>query len=85
MNDKADFELFEDEGSAPRRPPPILEFQKARGAAQISIKQFTDICRMSWTDPGISNLMEQLLVLYKLKGGTETSTPWNDPEKSKNE
>lgn len=75
---------FEDEASAPRksfRAP--LEFKKARGSAQMSLSQFTDICKMSWADPGISNLLEQLLVLYKLKGGTEISQSWDDPERPK--
>lgn len=73
---------FESDEAAPRRPfKHVMEFQKARGSAQISIKQFDDICRMSWTDVGISNLLEQLLIMYKLKGGEETSTPWDDPDK----
>ena len=83
--DNVDHDLFEDEGSAPRRRLQPLDFQKARGSAQMSIKQFTDVCKMSWTDQGISNLLEQLLILYKLKGGTETSTTWDDPERPKNE
>lgn len=78
-------DMFEDEASAPRPKFHVMEFQKARGAAQISYKQFNDMCRMSWTDPSISNLMEQLLLLYKLKGGIETSSSWNDPEKPNHE
>ena len=79
-------DMFEDEASAPRQPKlHVMEFQKARGAAQISYKQFNDMCRMSWSDPSISNLMEQLLLLYKLKGGIETSSSWNDPDKSNHE
>ena len=75
-------DMFEDEASAPRKPKfHVMEFQQARGAAQISYKQFADMCKMSWTDPSISHLMEQLMLLYKLKGGIETSSPWDDPER----
>jgi hypothetical protein len=75
-------DMFEDDESAPQQPKfHVLEFQKARGTAQISYKQFNDMCTMSWSDPSISNSLEQLMLLYKLKGGIETSSPWNDPER----
>lgn len=80
------FDQFEDDESAPKRTiGSVMEFRKARGSAQISYKQFNDMCKMSWTDPGISNLMEQLLLMYKLKGGSETSSRWNDPDRPKND